>query len=372
MFDLTMFLPVLKYAGLVLAAVSSIWGLTHELSVKDNEGKRHLTKAGRTAIGLTVFSLMISLNTAVLENLLKARAADRAKEDKQQLEIRTAQEKQQEALEKLAQQQREEAREQTRREDVRAQRDQIENAAEQQRAKIEEAERSTALEIGLRERREIARELQSTRENLEQLMVDNFLENVPDTVDILMDIPEGVEEVCKEIEGARISVYWALHKSRTANTPSFDISGLVMKSDRFSKCGFEFQADRLKLGTQNNESFRSHQLLIKQNKDASHQAMTSIGLRLHEFTYDVPPWGKMVEFASTNFSMRIETKNGKEWTQFAPNRIRTYLLFDDTFRLDLPFYGDWGERLSLGTQEWQNFRKSVWEEIRKDKPPTSK
>lgn len=54
-------LLVLKYAGLCLAAGSSIWGTVNELVDKVPDGTRRLTKAGLVAISFTVLGLIISL-----------------------------------------------------------------------------------------------------------------------------------------------------------------------------------------------------------------------------------------------------------------------------------------------------------------------
>jgi len=62
-------LTALPYAGLLLATVSTIWGLTHELYIKDEHNRRHLTRAGRYSIALALLGLFISLNTAVLKTI---------------------------------------------------------------------------------------------------------------------------------------------------------------------------------------------------------------------------------------------------------------------------------------------------------------
>ena len=59
--DPATWLMVLKYAGLCLAAGSSIWGTINELTNKGPDGSRRLTKAGQIAISLTVVGLVISL-----------------------------------------------------------------------------------------------------------------------------------------------------------------------------------------------------------------------------------------------------------------------------------------------------------------------
>lgn len=68
---LEILLAILKYSSLVLAAISSIWGLTHELYTKDENNKRHLTSAGKYAITFTLVSLLVSLNATGLESVIK-------------------------------------------------------------------------------------------------------------------------------------------------------------------------------------------------------------------------------------------------------------------------------------------------------------
>lgn len=68
-------LQILTYAGLVLGAASTIWGLLHEPAKTDENNKRHLTKAGKIAILMTLASLFVSGNTAILSELI-------AKQDK--------------------------------------------------------------------------------------------------------------------------------------------------------------------------------------------------------------------------------------------------------------------------------------------------
>ncbi|MDX6497864.1 MAG: hypothetical protein QOG23_1124 [Blastocatellia bacterium] len=101
MFKFTTLLSILKYFGLLLATVSTIWGLTHELATKDDSGNRRLTKAGRYSIALVILGLLISLNTTTLEILLKQRADDRARAEKLEEQSRKQQEQQQQALDRL-------------------------------------------------------------------------------------------------------------------------------------------------------------------------------------------------------------------------------------------------------------------------------
>jgi hypothetical protein len=73
-------LKVLPYLGLVLSAVSVLWGLTHELSTKDEQNKRHLTKAGKYSIAFVLLGLFFSLNTAVLKDITEKQDKAEARE----------------------------------------------------------------------------------------------------------------------------------------------------------------------------------------------------------------------------------------------------------------------------------------------------
>ncbi len=115
-------LIVLPYAGLIIATVSAIWALTHELYTKDADNKRHLTKEGRFSVVFIVLGLVISFNTAVLKTIV----------DKQEMN-ETAQKEQKAALEKLAHQQEEEAREQRRRDEARRQEEHLTQVNQEQR-----------------------------------------------------------------------------------------------------------------------------------------------------------------------------------------------------------------------------------------------
>ncbi|RXG84472.1 hypothetical protein EAV90_37070 [Bradyrhizobium vignae] len=50
---------LLKYAGLCLAAGSSIWGTVNELTDQAPDGKRRPTRAGLIAIGFTILGLRV-------------------------------------------------------------------------------------------------------------------------------------------------------------------------------------------------------------------------------------------------------------------------------------------------------------------------
>lgn len=130
--ELISLLPILKYAGFIFATFSTIWGLTKELYIKDDDGKRHLTTAGKAAIVVTVLSLLVSLNTAVLESVLKNRAEQAIKEE-------GARKQQEDTLARIAQ-----AHQQS-------------EIARQQSEKIDESTRKTLIDASERERREISR-----------------------------------------------------------------------------------------------------------------------------------------------------------------------------------------------------------------------
>jgi len=115
-----------------------MWGLTHELSTKDDEGKRHLTRAGRYSIAFVIVGLLMSLNTTALESINKARTDDQARQEKQQAE-------QSQALKDLTQQQQAEAVEQRRREDSKA---------------ILDTAQQASIESSLREQRDTKRAIQ--------------------------------------------------------------------------------------------------------------------------------------------------------------------------------------------------------------------
>jgi len=56
-----MILTILKYLGLCLAAVSTIWGLTHELTVKTPDNRKRLTKAGIVSILFVAIGLVLGI-----------------------------------------------------------------------------------------------------------------------------------------------------------------------------------------------------------------------------------------------------------------------------------------------------------------------
>ncbi|MNJ85782.1 hypothetical protein D3C87_32620 [compost metagenome] len=56
-----MILTILKFAGLFVAAASSIWGLTQELTFKTKDDRKRLTKAGKVSICFILFGLVSSI-----------------------------------------------------------------------------------------------------------------------------------------------------------------------------------------------------------------------------------------------------------------------------------------------------------------------
>ena len=73
------FVQIAGYAGLLLAASSTVWGLLFELTVKDDLGAKHLTRAGWAAIALIIAGLTINLSAKWFGAKLDARAAEARK-----------------------------------------------------------------------------------------------------------------------------------------------------------------------------------------------------------------------------------------------------------------------------------------------------
>lgn len=76
-------LTILKYVGLVLAALSTIWGMSLQTTIMEN-GRKRLTKAGYCAISLTMLGLSIGIGI----NILQDRQAARAHEDAMRADLR--------------------------------------------------------------------------------------------------------------------------------------------------------------------------------------------------------------------------------------------------------------------------------------------
>jgi len=67
-------LTFLKYAGLGIAALSSLWSATNVVS-KEVDGRKQLTFAGKVAVLITLASLIVSVSSTILEDRAHARAA---------------------------------------------------------------------------------------------------------------------------------------------------------------------------------------------------------------------------------------------------------------------------------------------------------
>jgi hypothetical protein len=119
-------LLILPYAGLVLSTMAAIWGLTHELSTKDENGKRRLTKAGKYSIAYILLGLLISFNTGVLKTITDNQDRNNAKSE-------AAQKEQQAALKDMAEKQMAEARQQELRDEARKTKAQIAEGNQEQR-----------------------------------------------------------------------------------------------------------------------------------------------------------------------------------------------------------------------------------------------
>lgn len=83
---LSTFLTVLKFAGVLLAAFSSIWGTLHNVTVDDPSGQKHLTKQGRWAIAAIILGFLISISTSFVEDVV---ADKKSKEERQKEAERT-------------------------------------------------------------------------------------------------------------------------------------------------------------------------------------------------------------------------------------------------------------------------------------------
>jgi hypothetical protein len=87
-------LTFFKYAGPVVATLSSIWAATHTIS-REVDGRRTLTPAGRVAIGLAIGGLVITLASSYLKDAVdRQKATDsaeaetkRVEAEKQQLKV---------------------------------------------------------------------------------------------------------------------------------------------------------------------------------------------------------------------------------------------------------------------------------------------
>lgn len=67
-----MLLTILKYAGLLIAAISSVWGITTDTS-KEVDGKKVLTRHGKISILLVCLGFLISVASSVTEDYQNAK-----------------------------------------------------------------------------------------------------------------------------------------------------------------------------------------------------------------------------------------------------------------------------------------------------------
>jgi hypothetical protein len=63
---------ILKYAGLLLATVSSVWGTLHDLTENKN-GRRVLTRPGKIAMSFTALGFAVALGSNIVEDLSKSK-----------------------------------------------------------------------------------------------------------------------------------------------------------------------------------------------------------------------------------------------------------------------------------------------------------
>src|SRR5262245_37697875 len=62
-------LTLLKYAGLLLATVASIWGAVTQTTAKGPKGKTIISRAGWVTIGFIVVGMLIAIATNILEDI---------------------------------------------------------------------------------------------------------------------------------------------------------------------------------------------------------------------------------------------------------------------------------------------------------------
>jgi hypothetical protein len=69
---------ILKYFGLVIAACSSVWAAIHDVTTKDADGRKRLTKEGRWALSFTFIGLLTTLVTTYVDGVVQDRHASQA------------------------------------------------------------------------------------------------------------------------------------------------------------------------------------------------------------------------------------------------------------------------------------------------------
>ena len=76
-------LGVLKYAGIGIATLSSVWSATNVVS-REVDGRKRLTRAGKIAVGFTMLGLAVTVTSSILQD----RAASQAAEERAIAELR--------------------------------------------------------------------------------------------------------------------------------------------------------------------------------------------------------------------------------------------------------------------------------------------
>ncbi len=78
--DSVIVLAVLKYAGFLISASASVWGMVTKSTYEDGDGNKRLTFAGRVSIGITLTSALVGLLSFGFEGLARRdeQAAHRA------------------------------------------------------------------------------------------------------------------------------------------------------------------------------------------------------------------------------------------------------------------------------------------------------
>lgn len=66
-----MLLTILKYSGIIIAAISSVWGIKAEVT-KEVRGRRVLTREGYISVLLTVFGFVVTIVSTIVEDYQNA------------------------------------------------------------------------------------------------------------------------------------------------------------------------------------------------------------------------------------------------------------------------------------------------------------
>jgi hypothetical protein len=158
---------LLKYTGLLIATISSLWGTLHDLTTHSPEGQRVLTKSGRLAVWLTVIGLLVTAGSTYLDDRIKQQAAFDEALRSQRKQAEEAQRQEQEAIDRFT--------------------DRQERRDTEQKRERDEALRAQQLsdQAHMLEQHEITRQLRQTRdiivsgEQLESLSLTWTFEDVP-------------------------------------------------------------------------------------------------------------------------------------------------------------------------------------------------